>query len=239
MKNAGEERAGPQLLQRRRREQRNHMEKIRLIYGTQNAGKLAVMRKYLKNIEELEIIGLSDLDFDWEEPEESGSRPLDNAVQKAMCYYKTCRMPVFSADSGLYIEGLSAEEQPGVHVRRVGGKHLNDEQMRAHYKGIAARLGGSCTAQYRNAMCLVFSEDEIYQSDAPDLSNGSFLLTTDERPQKLKGFPLDCISADRETGIHYYDWVDRVETEDVGRGCERFFREVLAIHRERMEKGQN
>lgn len=44
MKNAGEEKAGLQPLQRRRRERRNHMEKIRLIYGTQNAGKLAVMR---------------------------------------------------------------------------------------------------------------------------------------------------------------------------------------------------
>lgn len=38
-------------------------------------------------------------------------------------------IPVFASDSGLYIEGIEAERQPGVHVRRVGGKELTDEEM--------------------------------------------------------------------------------------------------------------
>ena len=216
------------------------MNKITLIYGTQNAAKLEIMRAYLKSIEEIELIGLSDLDFSWEEPEESGNRPLDNAVQKALGYYRTCRMPVFSADSGLFIEGLSEEEQPGVHVRRVNGKYLDDEEMRAHYKEIAQRLGGSCAARYRNAMCLVFSEDEIYQSEEQELWTERFLLTTEERPQRMKGFPLDAISADIETGIHCYDQEAKsVSDENVGIGCRNFLRQALKAHEERQHKAGN
>ena len=65
----------------------------------------------------------------------------ENARQKALAYYRICGQPVFSQDSGLYIEGLPKERQPGVHVRRVNGVNLTDEQMRKYYKKIAAELG--------------------------------------------------------------------------------------------------
>ena len=209
------------------------MEKIKLIYGTKNAGKLAIMRRYLKELENVEMISLADLDFKWEEPEESGSRPLENARQKALAYYRICHMPVFSADSGLFIEGLPEEEQPGVHVRRVNGKNLNDEEMRSHYMAIATRLGGRCTAQYRNAICLVFSEDEIYESEDEALSWGKFYLTTEERPQKIAGFPLDAISADGITGQHFYDCENTSTLETDGSGFDRFFRQALKAHANR------
>lgn len=106
--------------------------------------------------------------------------------------------------------------------------------MRGYYKGIAARFGGRCVARYHNALCLVFSEDEIYESQAEELSWDSFYLTTDERPQKLAGFPLDAISADRRTGRHYYD--QKQELEEDGSGYIRFFEEALAAHEERERK---
>lgn len=208
------------------------MEKITLLYGTGNAGKLAVMKKYLESMEQVELIGLKDLPFVWEEPEESGRNPLENARQKALGYYRICHMPVFSVDSGLFIEGLSDEEQPGVHVRRVGGKNLTDEEMKAHYKRIAVRFGGKCTAQYRNGICLVFSEDEIYESQDEGLSWEKFYLTTDERPQKLKGFPLDAISVDIRTGRHFYDDAPDFGVENDGSSFCAFFAEALMKHRE-------
>ena len=42
------------------------------------------------------------------------------AIKKA--YFEAFHMPVFSCDSGLYFDELSEEEQPGIHVRRVGGR---------------------------------------------------------------------------------------------------------------------
>lgn len=209
------------------------MEKITLVYGTGNAGKLTLMKKYLKSMEEIELIGLKDLSLDWQEPRENGRDPLENARQKALCYYRTCHMPVFSADSGLFIEGLPDEEQPGVHVRRIGGKNLTDEEMRAYYKRIALRFGGKCTAQYRNAVCLVFSEDEIYESQDEGLSWEPFYLTADERPQKLEGFPLDAISVDIKTGKHFYDDGEAFGVEDDGRAFCAFFKAALMKHKER------
>lgn len=210
------------------------MEKITLLYGTGNAAKLALMREYLKDLEQVKLIGLKELSCEWEEPEESGREPLENARQKALCYYKTCHMPVFSMDSGLFIEGLPDEEQPGVHVRRVDGENLTDAEMREHYKKIAARFGGKCAAQYRNAICLVFSEDEIYEIQSEDLNGSRFYLTTDEREQQMEGFPLDAISVRIETGEHFYDadWEDGTYNEWIS--VLQFFRKALEQH----EKGQ-
>ena len=101
-----------------------------LIYGTGNAGKLDLMRHYLSTLQEIRLLGLKDLPFCWGEIEECGKDPLENARQKALAYYRICGQPVFSQDSGLYIEGLPKERQPGVHVRRVNGVNLTDEQMR-------------------------------------------------------------------------------------------------------------
>lgn len=213
------------------------MEKITLLYGTGNAAKLKLMKTYLEDLEQVELIGLKDLHYDWEEPEESGSDPLENARQKALCYYRTCRMPVFSADSGLFIEGLPDEEQPGVHVRRVDGKNLTDAEMRAHYKQIAARFGGRCVAQYRNGICLVFSEEERYELQSEDINWGRFYLTTDEREQRLEGFPLDAISAELETGKHFYDIGEIYEEKDMGEGFRRFFRNALEEHERRTACG--
>lgn len=210
------------------------MEKIKLLYGTGNAAKLDLMKKYLEDLKQLEIIGLKDLPYEWKEPEESGSVPMENARQKALCYYKTCHIPVFSADSGLFIEGLPEEEQPGVHVRRVGGKNLTDAEMRAHYKQIAAQFGGRCVAQYRNAICLVFSEDEMYEIQSEDLNWSRFYLTTDEREQRMEGFPLDAISARFETGEHFYDGVPGFESKNLGTGYRQFFQKSLEEHEKRI-----
>ena len=122
---------------------------LKLIYGTGNKGKLNLMREYLEGLDVV-IEGLDQVDISFEEPEECGKDPLENARQKAEYYYSVFKRPVFSCDSGLYIEGLSDEEQPGVHVRNVNGRRLSDREMTEHYSEIAHRLGGKCKAKYVN-----------------------------------------------------------------------------------------
>lgn len=57
-----------------------------------------------------------------------------------------CRF--FSCDSGLYFDELDEKEQPGLYVRRVGGKELTDDEMIAYYAALARRHGEKITGQY-------------------------------------------------------------------------------------------
>ena len=57
---------------------------------------------------------------------------IENARIKALAYYAALKRPVFTCDSGLYIDGLADSEQPGVHVRMVNGKRLTDDEMVVH-----------------------------------------------------------------------------------------------------------
>ena len=72
---------------------------------------------------------------------ENGNTPLENAEIKARAYFETFHMPVFSCDSGLYFDELKDEEQPGIHVRRVNGKELSDEEMTEYYASLAKKYG--------------------------------------------------------------------------------------------------
>ncbi len=177
---------------------------MKLLYGTANPAKLASMRSKVEGLG-IEIIGLNDIDIKINSVDESGNNPLENARLKALCYYNAVKMPVFSCDSGLYIEGVESRHQPGVHVRRVKGKVLNDEEMIEHYTKVAADMGGYAKARYNNAICFVLDEKAIYEYNGEDISSEYFLLSSRPHPKRVKGFPLDSISIEIESGEYYMD----------------------------------
>jgi 8-oxo-dGTP diphosphatase len=132
---------------------------MKVLYGTSNQAKLQHMKEMLEGLN-IEIIGLNEIKINVESIDERGNNPLINARIKAEAYYKAINMPVFSCDSGLYIDGLDSNEQPGVHVRRVNGKVLNDEEMIEYYTKLALRQGGEVKAKYKNAICLILDENK-------------------------------------------------------------------------------
>lgn len=196
------------------------------IYGTKNPAKLQSMKNCLAPLN-IQIVGLNEIGADIPDVGENGSTPLENARIKALAYYAALKRPVFACDSGLYIDGLPEEKQPGIHVRIVGGKRLNDDEMVEHYAGIANALGGKAVARYKNAICLVMGESEIYEHFGDDISGDEFCLVDKPHEKRIDGFPLDCISVHIETGEYYY-WHDR--DNDAGmmfKGFQAFFRRVL------------
>lgn len=198
-----------------------------LLFGTSNQAKLAYMKKRLSSLR-IRIIGLCEMDRRPPEVDETGNSPLINARLKAQAYYDFYRTPLFSCDSGLYLAGLPAEQQPGVHVRHVGGRRLSDEEMIDYYGGLARRYG-DLTARYRNAVCLILSDHERFESMADDLSDRPFILTGTPHPRREAGFPLDSLSLDMETGSYYYDLQNRSSDESASDdGVVRFFRQSLA-----------
>ena len=176
----------------------------------------------------LDMIGLSDLEQPLPDITEAGRTPLENAEIKAKAYYAAFHMPVFSCDSGLYFEELPDEEQPGLFVRRVGGKELTDDEMIEYYGSLAARHGGKLTGRYWNAVCFVYDESHIFCSMDRDLSTEPFLLVSVPHEKRVDGFPLDSLSRDLETGMYYYDLKTKdVSTSCIEEGYARFFSECL------------
>ena len=120
--------------------------KLKILYGTTNKAKLAAMKNALKNFD-IELIGLSEMESKIPQINESGTTPLENAEIKAKTYYKAFGIPVFSCDSGLYFDELQECEQPGLYIRRVGGKELTDDEMVSHYSALAQKYGGKITGR--------------------------------------------------------------------------------------------
>lgn len=206
---------------------------MRLLYGTGNESKLTSMRENLKDLD-IEIVGLKEMKRQVEAPEETGSNPLENAKIKALYYYSQYKTPLFSCDTGLFIEGLQAKDQPGVFVRRVGGRNLNDEEMIEHYSGIASRLGGKAKAKYKNGICLVMDESNIFCYDGEDISWKDFWITSEPSLKRSPRFPLDSISVDIATGRYFMDisyGENASEESEVRNGFKNFFIRSLAEYK--------
>lgn len=201
---------------------------MKIIYGTTNKAKLQAMKSAVKTLD-IELISLNDLESELPSVNESGKTPLENAEIKARAYYETFHMPVFSCDSGLYFDELEEEEQPGIHVRRVGGKELTDDEMIQHYASLAERHGGKITGRYRNAIYFILDEQHHYSSMDMSIATEPFLLVEKPHVQREEGFPLDSLSVDIATGKYYYDLDTRDLSTSVDNGIRAFFAKISFV----------
>jgi len=178
----------------------------------------------------LEILSLDDVSAPDIEIDESGTHPLENARIKALAYYNALKIPVFSCDSGLYIDGLEDSRQPGVHVRRINGRRLNDDEMTAYYSALASEFGGSLIARYQHSICLVLAEGVIHEHAGEDIASEPFKIVTTPHPRRSAGFPIDCLSVHIASGMYYYD-IDNFKEKYFGidDGFTTFFKKALAI----------
>ena len=201
---------------------------MELIYGTTNKAKIEFMKKRLEPLD-IEILSLSDVNAPKLEIDESGDTPLENARIKALAYYRELRKPVFSCDSGLFIDGLDAARQPGAHVRSVGGQELNDEETIDYFSALARELGGSMTARYQNAICLVLDEARVFEHMGEDIASERFLIVSKPHGKRNEGFPIDSLSVHIGSGKYYYDMDDQSKKLAEGNdGFAAFFGRVFS-----------
>lgn len=204
---------------------------MRILYGTSNPAKLSAMKRRLDSLG-IALIGLNEIKAQGKgipNVIEDGTTPLENARKKAMAYYEAFHMPVFSCDSGLFFDNVPKEIQPSVHVRTVNGNYLTDEEMIAYYSSLA-KTYGNLTARYKNAICFVMDEHNIYEAMEESMESEKFILTDKPHSIVKKGFPLDSLSINIKTGKYYYDLpegtLDQVAVED---GFLEFFRKIFNL----------
>ena len=200
---------------------------MKILYGTTNNAKIQVMKNAVASLD-IELIGLGDMDSELPNIIENGKTPLENAEIKAKAYYEAFHIPVFSCDSGLYFDELQEDEQPGLHVRRVNGKELTDDEMIEYYGSLAEQHNGKITGRYRNAICFILDETNHYSSMDMSIATEPFILV--QKPhskQRVEGFPLDSLSIDIATGKYYYDLDVKEVSTSVEDGLRKFFEEIL------------
>lgn len=202
---------------------------MKILYGTTNKAKVTIMENATRPLG-IELISLNDLDEEIPAVNECGQTPLENAKIKAESYYKAFGIPVFSCDSGLYFDELPEEEQPGLHVRRINGKELNDEEMIAYYSVLAKKHGGTMTGRYKNAIYLIYDEEHSFYSMDPTLSTEPFLLVSEPHEKRVEGFPLDSLSKDIGSGQYYYDLTEKdVSSSAIKEGYMMFFSKLKEV----------
>ncbi|MFN3528415.1 MAG: RdgB/HAM1 family non-canonical purine NTP pyrophosphatase [Bacteroidia bacterium] len=129
----------------------------KMLFASANAHKVSEMRTLLSPLG-IELLGLKDLGFDVEIPE-NGISLRENASIKARFLYKQIGFDCFADDTGLEVEALGGA--PGVFSARYAGEPANSE--RNIEKLLSALKGNSKrAAQFKTVICLIQEGEEYF-----------------------------------------------------------------------------
>lgn len=181
----------------------------KIVFATGNKSKSQRFSKVLleKNIE---VLSLKDLDLKLTE-EENGLTAIENALIKARECYKKTNMPSMGMDDTLYLEGVPNDKQPGLFVRRVNGKTLNDEEMIDHYINLVKKYGkdGKLNSKWIYGLAVInekgeektytWSKDNFYMvSTKSDIINPGYPLNSISKYKKLDKYFTEVTEEDKE-----------------------------------------
>ena len=181
-----------------------------VLFATENKSKSKRFEKDL-NKKGIKLITINDLDQKVE-VNENGKTGIENALIKAKAYAEIVDLPVFAMDDNLYLENVPEDKQPGVFVRRVNGKRLNDEEMIEHYTKLVKKYGkdgklvckwvyGIATRNKGKEATYTWSKDSFYMVDKPS-------------EKRNPGYPLNSISKTKNTNKYFTDLTDDDKTKE-------------------------
>ena len=177
---------------------------MKILFATGNESKSKRFSKGLKKYN-IDVISLKDIDINLD-VEENGKNAIENAIIKAKAYYEATNMITMAMDDTLYLDNVPEKLQPGMFVRRVNGKRLNDEEMIEHYSKLAKKYGtdGKLTARWIYGLAVIKDGDvKTYTWSKEDF------YITDKRNDKLDvGYPLNSISINIKLNKYFTDMTE-------------------------------
>jgi len=127
---------------------------------------------------------------------EDGATAQENARKKAIAYAKALGQTVFSMDNALFFDGLAPEEQPGIHVRRIGGSPAaTDEELLDHAVALVESLGGTATGYWEYGVCIANPSGKVSETTI----RTPRVFTRKRSAKLIPGYPLESIQIDPET----------------------------------------
>lgn len=173
----------------------------RVLFATENESKVKRFKDgLLKN--GIEIITINDLDQKIE-IEENGKDAIENAIIKAKSYADICNCSVFAMDDNLYIDNIPLEKQPGMFVRRVNGKRLDDNEMIEYYSNLANEYGenGKLTCRWVYGIAVI--NDGVVSTYT--WSKEDFYIVSVPSRKINPGYPLNSISVNKKLNKYFTD----------------------------------
>ena len=162
-----------------------------VVFATNNPTKAKRFSEGLiKN--DIEVLSLRDLNISVD-IDENGENVIENALLKARECYKKTKLPSIGMDDSLYLEGVPLEKQPGLFVRRVNGKTLNDEEMIEHYTHLVRKYGidGQLDCKWIYGLAVIY---EHGQESTYTWNKDNFYMVDIASNIINPGYPLNSIS---------------------------------------------
>lgn len=173
---------------------------MKLLFATENESKVKRFKsKLLKK--KIELISIKDIDKKID-IEENGKDAIENALIKARAYAKEFDV-VMAMDDSLYMEGVPDDKQPGLNVRRVNGKRLNDQEMIDYYSSLAHKYGHNekILCRWVYGMAIINKGKEATYT----WSKEDFYITSKKSDKIQPGYPLNSISINKKLNKYFTD----------------------------------
>ena len=183
----------------------------KIIFATGNPTKAKRFSNGLVK-HDIEVISLKDLDLKLD-VDESGNNAIENALKKARACFEKIKMPTIGMDDTLYLENVPEDKQPGLFVRRVNGKTLNDEEMIEHYLNLVKEYGidGKLNSKWIYGLAVI---DENGEESTYTWYKDDFYMVDTKSSVINPGYTLNSIS--KYKGIDkYFTEVSEEEKEKI------------------------
>ena len=188
-----------------------------VLFATGNASKVA---RYKDKLLERGIVlkSLKDMDVDID-VDENGSTAIENATIKAKAYNDATDLPTMATDDTMYIVGIPEEKQPGIFVRRVNGKRLNDQEMIDYYTGLVKEYGKDGKLDTKWILGMVIIKDgKVYTHE--ETTSEYYILDTPAKDMR-EGYPLSSILFNKKA--NKYDIYLTEEDKKIGQADDKGF----------------
>lgn len=177
---------------------------MKILFATGNESKAKRFNLGLSK-HDIEVLSLKDVDIDID-VEENGKDAIENALIKARAYAASTDMVVMAMDDNLYLDNVPEEYQPGMYVRRVNGKRLDDDEMIEHYISLVKKYGidGKLVARWVYGMAVIKDGKEYTYTWNKD----DFYMVDKVSSVINPGYPLNSISKVIETDRYFSEISD-------------------------------
>lgn len=180
-----------------------------ILFATTNKSKINDFKKNLFKYN-IEVLSLEDLNIKID-VNENGKSAIENALLKVRSCKKYTNLPIIGMDDSLFLEGVPEDIQPGLYVRRVSGKTLNDEEMIDYYTSIVKKYGinGRIDCKWVYGFALIDADRKEYTYS---WCIDNFYMV--EKPSNIikPGYPLNSITKYKENN-KYFDEINDDEKE--------------------------